>query len=52
MIWTNSKQYARNDIATPKKTKNGDDQYDCSDLGSDINVNVINDKTDAYIIED
>ncbi|KOX74380.1 hypothetical protein WN51_00283 [Melipona quadrifasciata] len=46
-IWTKSEQYAHNDIATPKKTKNSDDHYDYSD--SDINVNAINDETDAYI---
>ncbi|KOX75868.1 Unconventional myosin-If [Melipona quadrifasciata] len=51
-IWTKSEQYAHDDLATPKKTKNSDSQYDCSDLGSDINVNAINDKTDAYLIED
>ncbi|KOX74315.1 hypothetical protein WN51_00218 [Melipona quadrifasciata] len=51
-IWTKSEQYSHDDIATPEETKNSDDQHDCSDLGSDINVNAINDKTDAYIIED
>ncbi|KOX76032.1 hypothetical protein WN51_12519 [Melipona quadrifasciata] len=51
-IWTKSEQYTHDDIATPEKTKNSDDHHDCSDLGSDINVNAINDKTDAYLIED
>ncbi|KAK1131996.1 hypothetical protein K0M31_016138 [Melipona bicolor] len=42
-IWTKNEQYAQNDIATSKKTKNSDAHYDYSELGPETNVNAIDD---------
>ncbi|KOX76027.1 hypothetical protein WN51_12514 [Melipona quadrifasciata] len=42
-IWTKSKQYAQNDIATSRKTKNSNVDYDYSDLGLETNVSAIDD---------
>ncbi|KAK1137792.1 hypothetical protein K0M31_002286 [Melipona bicolor] len=42
-ICTKSEQYAQNDIAMSRKTKNSDADYDYSDLGPETNVNAIND---------